>query len=452
MVIKNLRNNGFFRSASVLVGGTAFAQVIAIVILPIITRVYSPEDFNTLAVYNSIISIIAVISCLRLDIAIPLPDKDEDAIAILLMSLFFCFFTSFIIGVALLTFSDKLTVLVNVKELNSFVWLIPIGVWVTGTYSALQYWATRKNNFKLIAKTRVQQSIGGGGIQLLLGWLKITPLGLLFGQLVNNGAGVFNLSFSIISDKKFSFSCVNIRKMKSIFFEYKRFPLFSTFEALANNVGIYLPIILIGSLAYGPEAGYLLLATKIMIAPLSLVGGATAQVYLSKAPSEFRNNNLALYSKNILIGLGRLGVGPLIFAGMTASSILPLIFGPSWERAGVMISWMTPWFIMQFLSSPISMALHVTNNQKTALYLQVVGAILRISSVLFAYYVIQENIVEYYALSGFVFYVIYFFTVTYNVGIKLRDVFSLLKKIYLFILLWFFLAVFLLFFLNDNRY
>ncbi|MFH4122330.1 translocase, partial [Acinetobacter baumannii] len=61
---------GFLKAVSVLVGGTAFAQGLAIIALPFITRLYSPSDFSIFAVYASILGILTVASCLRFEIAI----------------------------------------------------------------------------------------------------------------------------------------------------------------------------------------------------------------------------------------------------------------------------------------------------------------------------------------------------------------------------------------------
>lgn len=68
-----LFRQGFIRLIGILVGGTAFAQALMVLVLPLLTRLYTPEDFNVLAVYASILSIISVAACLRLEITVPLP-------------------------------------------------------------------------------------------------------------------------------------------------------------------------------------------------------------------------------------------------------------------------------------------------------------------------------------------------------------------------------------------
>src|SRR5690606_30740867 len=124
-------------------------------------------------------------------------------------------------------------------------------------------------------------------------------------------------------------------------------------------------------LAIGPEAGYLMLATRIMAAPVGLIGGSVAQVYLSQAPIEFRAGNLPNFTVGIIGALVKTGAGPLAFMGIIAPHVFPILFGLEWVRAGEMVAWLTPWFIVQFISSPVSMSLHVSGRQRTALVLQI---------------------------------------------------------------------------------
>ena len=87
---------GFLKAVSVLVGGTAFAQLVGLICLPLLTRLYSPEEYTILGVYVAIVSILSVIACLRLEIAIPLPENDAEAKSLFYISIinnviFVCF-------------------------------------------------------------------------------------------------------------------------------------------------------------------------------------------------------------------------------------------------------------------------------------------------------------------------------------------------------------------------
>jgi hypothetical protein len=82
---------------------------------------------------------------------------------------------------------------------------------------------------------------------------------------------------------------------------------------------------------------------------------------------------------------------------------------------------MTPWFIAQFVASPVSMALHLTGRQRTALLLQALGLIVRILAVAVAAQAVPSIIAESYAVSGLLFYALYFAVVLRVTRVRLGD-------------------------------
>ena len=48
----------FVRDVLLLSGGTGIAQVVALAMLPVLSRLYSPEDFGLLTLYISIVTVL----------------------------------------------------------------------------------------------------------------------------------------------------------------------------------------------------------------------------------------------------------------------------------------------------------------------------------------------------------------------------------------------------------
>lgn len=403
----------FVRNVGVLVGGTAFSQLIALLALPFLTRLYTPEDFTVLATYASILGIIASIACLRFEIAIPIPKEQESAIHLFALSVISVVSITLLTWFTIVIGEDWINKLTN-QRLVGYLWLLPIGVFFIGLYNALQYWMTREKAFPIVAKTRMTQSISGAATQLGLGYAGISPLGLLLGQLISSGAGIFGLSRYFSKEYKELIYKINVKDIKKTFKRYDRFPKYSTWEALTNSAGIQLPILIIATLALGAEAGFLMLAIRLLSAPMGLIGGSVAQVYLAEAAEKHHKGKLKEFTRKTTITLAKLGIIPLLLVGIISPFIIPFIFGEEWRRTGILISWMTPWFFMQFITSPISMSLHITNNQRIAMLLQIVGLVLRGGAVWVAAHYFNERVGEVYAISGFVFYSIYL-SVVYKV-------------------------------------
>lgn len=413
MLIKKVlkSQDSFLQSAKVLAGGTAFAQLIGVLVLPVLTRLYTPDDFALFAVYTSILGILSVAICLRFEIAIPLPDKDEDALSLVILALISNISLTVIISVIIFIFKELILETLMLSELENLIWYIPIGVFSSGLYNTLQYWTTRKKQFNIIAKTRMTQSIASSSVQLGSGFIGFGTLGLIIGQIINFSAGITRLFVSFRKETKVLLPRITQSQLKRNWINYDKFPKYSTFESLANVATVQLPIIIIASVAIGPEAGYLMLAMKVMAIPITLIGNAMAQVYLAHAPEYYLKGGLKTYTINVIRKIAKIAIIPIFIIGILAPFIFPFIFGVTWNRAGDMVLWMIPWFVMQVLSAPVSMSLHITGNQQKALALQIVGLIIR---VLFLYIVSMyylEWVFEYYAISGFLFYTLYLTTI-----------------------------------------
>ncbi|MBZ0488012.1 oligosaccharide flippase family protein, partial [Acinetobacter baumannii] len=395
---------GFLKAVSVLVGGTAFAQGLAIIALPFITRLYSPSDFSIFAVYASILGILTVASCLRFEIAIPIPSEDEEAAILVILALISNLAISILTGLLIWVFHVEIISLLKKPNFNHIIWLIPLGVFFSGIYTALQYWATRKKNFTVIARTRVVQSISGVATQIILGFWGTAALGLALGQIIKVSFGIGKLAKNFWKESEVFIRNITIIKLYNVFKKNDQFPKYSTLDSLANSAGAQLPIIIIATLALGSEAGYLMIAMQVLAVPIQLIGGAVSQVYLAHAPAAVQEKTIAHYTTNILENLFKYGVSSLIFIGLVSPILAKYIFGYEWEKVGLIISWMIPWFAFQLIASPISMIMHIVGRQKQMLLLTLTGFILRIGILYGQFYLNPTYLLEAYAISGGIFY------------------------------------------------
>ncbi len=101
---RRLSQKGSSRSISILVGGTALSQLITLAVLPLLTRLYSPENFSSLAIFVSFSGIISVIGCLRFEMAVPIPESNEEGFTILVTALLISLLTSILTLILLFIF------------------------------------------------------------------------------------------------------------------------------------------------------------------------------------------------------------------------------------------------------------------------------------------------------------------------------------------------------------
>lgn len=440
---QRLLESKFLRPVIVLVSGTAAAHIITAATLPILTRLYTPADFSVLAIFSSLLSTFAVAACLRYDVAIPIPEKDSDAFNLLILAFSGTIIVTAFAAVVVLLGSTWIANSLGRSDVLPYLWLLPIGLLLTGAYSAMQNWLVRQKDFSLIARSRVAQSAVSAGAQIGMANIVAPAFGLITGYLLNTGSACIILSFRLFSQiqkNKLDYQ-PNLDKIKSTALEYIRYPKYSTYEALANSAAIQMPIVMIAALKVGPEAGYILLAMTVIQAPMALFGTAISQVFLSRAPHEYRQGNLGNFTTDILVNLVKMGIGPLLAVGILSTIAFRPLFGNDWERAGWLVAWMTPWFILQFLATPISMALHILGKQKLILAIQILGLLFRLSVVWASAQMSIQPVTEAYALSGAIFYLIYLLVILHTTNVNIRNLCLKIAHAKWFVIAWLVLAI-----------
>jgi O-antigen/teichoic acid export membrane protein len=224
------------------------------------------------------------------------------------------------------------------------------------------------------------------------------------GVVLNNGTGAVVMARAFLADMKAAGGWPSVGNLRGTARDYARFPIYSTWEALANSMAIQIPILLVASLTNEAELGQLMLAMNVVQAPLALFGTATAQVYLSQAPEKARNDQLAAFTQRTVIHLLRIGIPFMAAVALLAPLGFPILFGPDWARAGVLAAWMAPWLLLQFAYGPVSMAFHILGRQRLALALQIGGLALRAGLTLAGGLLLAGRAGEFFALSGAAFY------------------------------------------------
>lgn len=403
----HLNRHGFMRSVGILAGGSALGQGLAVLVLPLLTRLYTPEDFSVLAIFASMLGIIASIACLRYEIAIPIPPDDSEAMNLLGVALICATSMASLTLLTVLWLHSEIIGLFGHPGLGAVLWMLPIGVFVYGLYAVFQLWATRMKRFALVGRTRLTQALAAVTAQLGFGALGVTPAGLVVGQVVIGGAGFLRLGKEFIAHDKEVLRALGGRSMRAVASKYIRFPTYSVIEALANSAAMMAPIFIVAAAIPGGEAGQLSLASRVMLAPMTLIGAAVAQVFLSHAAEEYRKAQLGRFVRTTVVNMMRMALAPLFLAALLAPSLFPLIFGSEWARAGVLAAWLMPAVLLQLLASPVSMSLHVVSAQRIAMALQLFGLVLRVGGVSVAAVFAQDYISEVYAVTGFVFYLVY---------------------------------------------
>jgi O-antigen/teichoic acid export membrane protein len=365
-LLRLLPQSAFARGVSVLVSGTIGAQLLTILAAPILTRLYTPEDFGLLAVYGSMLAMIGVVASLHYELAIPLPDDDVDAANIVVLCLVLVFTISLFTGVAMYFWGSAIAILLSVPRLANYLWLLPIGVVLTGFYTIFNYWGIRTKQFADIASTKLNQAIATLAIQLL--GYKLGALALLLGQVAGQSVGSTRLAVQTL--KKSEFKQLSLNSMKKGFFRYKEFPLYTTWSSLVNTAGHQLPPLIFVAFFSVEAAGIYALANRLVTMPANLIGGALAQVFFSHGVDSHRSGNLGIIFGKVQNALIQIGLPPAIILALVGPDLFEFLFGIEWREAGVFSQWLAFGAFLGFIVSPLSHIFTILEMQRLGLKLQ----------------------------------------------------------------------------------
>lgn len=365
-----LRGGRFMRGVVVLAGGTALGQLISVAASPLITRLYSPDDFGVLSIYLSFLSILGVLGVLRYEKAIPLADDDQTASEIVAAASVVLAAVLAGCSVGLWLFGDSLVEWANVPELRPYLWLVPVGLLGFSIQQVLLYWALRKRAYCHVARTNLTRNAFSVAVQAGTGIIGIGPLGLLVGSLIGQVGGSLTLARVAFSEKYGRIRQVKVDGVMSSARQFARFPLISSWSGLLNAAGIHSPPILLAS-GFGVHvAGAFALAQRVIEAPLRLVGTSVADVYFAEAARLVRVNPrefVRMYFK-IAMRLAIIGVPPILVCGSFSPWAFGVVFGEEWRVAGEYVRVLAPYFAVRFVVYPLSQTLNILQRQDLQLY------------------------------------------------------------------------------------
>lgn len=393
-----LPKNKFARSVSVLAGGTAIGQIIIVAFSPILTRLYSPEDFGVFAVYSALLAVFSCVGSLRYNAAIPLPVVDAQALKIVSLCFLANISTTLLIAALVFLYGEFLAEAFNAPELKSYLWLLPIGHFFTVLHQMFLFWATRKKTFQRVSKTQLSQACSLVGVQIALS--PFGPIALLLGNLISNIVAIVALTRSTPLIKTLNLKQSGIDR-KSIFVlakKYRAFPFFGIWATLSNTIAGQLPLMILAAYFSPALAGYYLIAHRVLAKPVSVLGRAIAQVFISSSAKLYRDKNLASTTEYLYKVLIPLAIPPTILLMAMGPQAFRLIFGPSWEFAGEIARWLAPWCFFLFITSPLGSIFVVIGKQKANAIFQFSFMVFGSIGLLIGAY--QENIM--FSIGSFV--------------------------------------------------
>lgn len=347
----------FVRNVTIVASGTAAAQVITMAFSPLITRIYGPEAFGLLGIFQSLVAILAPIAALAYPIAIVLPKEDSEAkglvkLSFLVSAAIFC-----AVVVVMLTGGEKLLALLDSEAIAPYVMLIPLSMVFAAYMQIGQQWLIRKKQFAVTARVVVLQSFLLNSAKTVIGW--VNPVGAVLIVLATLGQG-FHAAMLWVGIKKSGTLTENTAlkepseiPLKKLAKQYYDFPLYRTPQMFINAISQSLPVLMLASF-FGPSsAGFYTICRTVLGMPSRLVGQAVGDVFYPRVTeASHRGEDVSRLILKATLALAAVGFLPFAVVVAFGPQLFSFVFGAEWVRAGEYARWMALWMFMGFINRP----------------------------------------------------------------------------------------------------
>lgn len=363
--------------------GTAIAQAITIVSMPILSRLYSPADFGKLSFFLAISGIVATLITLRYEAAVVLPKRDQDAGTLMLISLMSVAFISAALFLVSIIFEEQIRYWLGDLKVDS---TLPLAL-TMAVFSAIlaigSAWLNRHKRFRVMANIRVLQSGGIAVFSLIFG---LFPL-MTFGGLIASQLLIcLFISLTVIFLTKNILKLWEKDRVIAIAAQYKSSPKYLLPTALLDVATLQLPILLITT-SFGPEsAGQFGMAMRVLAVPAAVLGSAVGLVFLQKVAAIIHDDIAmvrVIYFKVSFV-LFIVGILPAMLLAFWGESLFVYLLGQSWGASGQIAEILIISSFIYFVFSPTSAVLQVLGEQQVLLAFGVIQLIYRVGAAFFA--------------------------------------------------------------------
>lgn len=383
-LIDLISKSPLYSGALVISSGAIVAQLISIMSLLFITRIYSPAEMGVLAVYSSILSIAAITATFRYEFAYTVTKNEKTAANLFALCIIILFTTSVAFSIIVIFMGNALVNLLGLDSLGQYFWLLIPGFIGAGLYSVLNYWAIRQRDYRRITYTKINQSASGATSKIILGLLSFGSVGLIFGHMISQMAGIRSLGMSMWKAEKKNLENISFSEIKSVAKEHWTFPAFNLPASFVNTLSFQLPALFLVAFYDSHTVGLYSLAHSLLVLPISIISSSIGQAFLGEVSKMVREESSGLrqlYLKTIkhlsIVAIPSIGI-----LAFSAPFLITWVFGGEWADAGLLCIPLSLMVIPQFVVSPTTCLTIYGYNHWTLIW-----DITRVSGVIFSFYI-----------------------------------------------------------------
>lgn len=336
-------------------GGTATAQLITIASSLVIARLYGPSEFGVFAMFAAVSTTMATLTGWRYEVAIVIPETDEEARAVMLLSCGLGVLWPLALLAALLVswmlFGDflghDLTLLICIA--------LPVNVWLIHLLVVLRHWTNRFRRYPLMAGIAMFETLAISVISILLGYYSFGTPGLIIGAVIGRMVTMLLLVFKGVErDEKWAMLRTDREAVRSVATRFRNHPRHLLPAQTIGVLGRQMPVFTLSLCFDSSVVGLYSMAQRFVSLPTTTIAKAVGEIYRERVGRRVRNGKAFrdLFQRT-LIALASIGFVAMSLIYLFAPQIIELALGDTWGDVSVYIRILLVAAFFQFVFVPI---------------------------------------------------------------------------------------------------
>lgn len=364
------------KSVVLLTSGTVLAQVINMLLTPIITRLFTPFELGELGYFLRWATFVSSIATARYELAIPLPKSKSHgfqifrlALQISALTLFMLLLGGFIFWIS--TGMERQTILF---VLALCLASLGISFRMLGTN-----WSIKTKSFKRISASKITEALGMTGFRIFAGLMGWGIIGLIGATILGIFASASLFIINYFKEKKNPDYRKSRRKQHVLMHEYKDFPRVNLPHVLVDTGKDLILAMLMFEFFDSFTFGSYDHSFRMLKIPLVLIGTSIGQVFFQRSSENFAKKE-AIYPllKRTTILLTIMSIIPFGVVYLFGEELFAMVFGKDWSYSGRISEVIAPWLMVNFVASPISTIPLIIKKQATFFWLGLLASIIQL--------------------------------------------------------------------------
>lgn len=373
---KTLFRSEIIRNSSIILGGNVLGQIIALSVLPILTRIYSEAEFGIYATFMSVCSLLTTLGTGRYEESLVVAKDRKETVHLLGFSLKLLTLFSLIIFAGLLLFREPIFSLFKFESIEPFWYYLPVTIFLTGLVYLLNNLATREKQFKRITAAGLTQNCVNTIGKLVAGFSGFTRTGMIF----SNALSVLTSNIPYLSLRKQLMEALkwNWNEERKIALRYIDFPRFNLGRTFLSGFSINLPFLILIGIFGEASLGLYSIAFTLLYRPINLFANSLYTTLFENGASTIRNKKPLLPSLKKYWKYSCFYILPCFVAAfLIARPAFVIFLGSQWAESALYFQYLLPWMFMSMLVSPVQFVPILFNRQKIALWLEIFHLLFR---------------------------------------------------------------------------